>query len=1048
MKGALASPERAAKGDVKVGKRAKKIFKKTEEELRRWENWPTDAELRQEMLSRSEDRSKASAPAEHPEGAVEPQSGVGEQSAEDAGEREANVQAKQKLVQGTLNWENGKRYSLNTVNVPETPKDMPAPEDPKALRNWLKDFYKGKAKPVNSDTNWSISVPATGLKETLNHLYRKRGSYRRDLHFRSLTAIDSMLEQAKFDRFEDVQNEKKGDKVSIFNVLVDFGEDGIYNARMVVKHFGEDKNYYDHRLTKFEEVPIPRLLPEGSGRHSTSSDNTISSETEKSSGVEKKSDESDKADGKSYSLRRQVNPILEDGEIRREYQDLLNDRDYTPERIAEWDKTAIEWIERQGGIQNAAELIANSTEHNDRHVATLVRRHVMNSEVFRDLSPEVREEVEYQNLKEGTSWGREGAARRLAAMTLDSIERVRALFRRLHENMPDAEAQKLRNRVMDSTGVDVYNLPEDIVNDKAKLDEVLRAELASKSKWHDKAYEYWINAILSGPATHSVNVMGNTANGLYELGVKRFTEAALNTVFRRKDGATFGEFKEMWKAFDVKRAWGKALEAFNLETLTPAGKFRENQAVAIPGEVGRVVRLPGRLLTMADAFARELLIPVEASAQAYRAGKAQGLKGDALRKYIEAEIANPGSKAYQAGKASAERVIFQEEPGALVRQLVAMREGDGIGAQILKFTLPFIKTPANVLRQAVRKSPLGSVSLGIETGKLLLGKRKFDGDYIGRVAEQLLAWGAFLALGGLGDNDEPRITGSSAAYGSAEQKYKANRIPPYSLRIGDTWYSYQRLDPFATGLALIADASQALRDVRNGAEATGALKKMIQGTGKMLSEKSYLDSINQIYQFMENPEKSAMDFGTNFLSSWVPNVMRQASYAVDDYQRDYKSAGEGLEFLRDQMHVVTSKAGITRRVPKVDLWGREITKEEAEKVGNAADTVWRFLIPVKRVGVETDNPGERLIENWNARHPDETWWGSLPSRKVTVNGERVELSGEEYHDYAVKAGRMAYKQMMNAVRRGLLHPDDPTEADIKLLKQIFRRARRTVKVSP
>ena len=36
--GALASPERAAKGDVKVGKRAKKIFKKTEEELRRWEN--------------------------------------------------------------------------------------------------------------------------------------------------------------------------------------------------------------------------------------------------------------------------------------------------------------------------------------------------------------------------------------------------------------------------------------------------------------------------------------------------------------------------------------------------------------------------------------------------------------------------------------------------------------------------------------------------------------------------------------------------------------------------------------------------------------------------------------------------------------------------------------------------------------------------------------------------------------------------------------------------------------------------------------------------
>ena len=34
------------------------------------------------QVSRSEDRSKASVPAEHPEGAVEPQSGVGEQNAE------------------------------------------------------------------------------------------------------------------------------------------------------------------------------------------------------------------------------------------------------------------------------------------------------------------------------------------------------------------------------------------------------------------------------------------------------------------------------------------------------------------------------------------------------------------------------------------------------------------------------------------------------------------------------------------------------------------------------------------------------------------------------------------------------------------------------------------------------------------------------------------------------------------------------------------------------------------------------------------------------
>jgi len=159
--------------------------------------------------------------------------------------------------------------------------------------------------------------------------------------------------------------------------------------------------------------------------------------------------------------------------------------------------------------------------------------------------------------------------------------------------------------------VDINNLPDDLVNDKSKLDKVLRAELANTSRWYDKAYEYWINAILSAPTTHSANIIGNTANALYELGPKRFAEAAVNALAKRRDAATFGEFREMWNALDFRSAWKKAKTAFDLETLTPGGKFRENAAVAIPGELGRKIRTPGRLLVMADAFARELLIPAD-----------------------------------------------------------------------------------------------------------------------------------------------------------------------------------------------------------------------------------------------------------------------------------------------------------------------------------------------------------------------------------------------------------------------------------------------------
>ena len=48
---------------------------------------------------------------------------------------------------------------------------------------------------------------------------------------------------------------------------------------------------------------------------------------------------------------------------------------------------------------------------------------------------------------------------------------------KLHKDFSDAEKVKLRNDIMDSTGIDIFNLPKNIVDDKPKLDSLLRAEL-------------------------------------------------------------------------------------------------------------------------------------------------------------------------------------------------------------------------------------------------------------------------------------------------------------------------------------------------------------------------------------------------------------------------------------------------------------------------------------------------------------------------------------------------------------------------------------------
>ena len=54
-------------------------------------------------------------------------------------------------------------------------------------------------------------------------------------------------------------------------------------------------------------------------------------------------------------LHQQINPVVRDGVVRKEYADLLANKEYTPERLEEWGRKAEEWILRQGGVTQAAQ---------------------------------------------------------------------------------------------------------------------------------------------------------------------------------------------------------------------------------------------------------------------------------------------------------------------------------------------------------------------------------------------------------------------------------------------------------------------------------------------------------------------------------------------------------------------------------------------------------------------------------------------------------------------------------------------------------------------
>ena len=435
---------------------------------------------------------------------------------------------------------------------------------------------------------------------------------------------------------------------------------------------------------------------------------------------------------------------------------------------------------------------------------------------------------------------------------------------------------------------------------------------------------------------------------------------------------------------------------------------------------------------------------MEAAAYAYREAKSRGYGEDRTREFIFEAMRDENSSANVYGRKRALDLTFQETPYAAIRQIIGWRESGGIMGTMLKFFLPFIKTPSNILKQGIRKSPLGTANLAWQTVQGFRGKRQFDNEYIALVAEQLLAWGAVMMLAGSGDDDEPFITGSSPKYGSAEQKFKQNKLPAYSIRIGKNYYSYQRIEPLSTGLAFIADGIEAYRAAKRGEEGQKVVMRLMDKTRRLIVEKSFLDSLGQIQKIIDDPEKGLERWGTNFAASWMPNAVRTTVSAFDDNVRDKKNRDRGENWFEDAFNLVIGSAGIPKASPKYDYFGRPVKKDSLADSG----PLWQMmrLVPIKSVSPDDNmNRAEKLMWKYNMTHPGAEYYPDVPAYYFQRDGKKLYTTGKYWDEFAQKSGQLALKQINNAFKHGLLNENKPTEKDIELIKKIFQRARKEVR---
>jgi hypothetical protein len=200
----------------------------------------------------------------------------------------------------------------------------------------------------------------------------------------------------------------------------------------------------------------------------------------------------------------------------------------------------------------------------------------------------------------------------------------------------------------------------------------------------------------------------------------------------------------------------------------------------------------------------------------------------------------------------------------------------------LNFVIPFVKTPTNILKFGLARSPLGLA----KDSYLLAFSKDFREQFTnarGMEANELRGRIATAVMFTSGVsyylmNNEGAITGGGPQNVDEKATLIATGWQPYSLKIGDKYVSYQRLDPIATPLGILADLGEYSRlnpKEKEDDDMAAVFSACAMTLTYNLTDKSYLRGLNNLMKAVQDPAtylpKLVRDIGAGF----VPNAVNQ-----------------------------------------------------------------------------------------------------------------------------------------------------------------------------
>jgi hypothetical protein len=550
-------------------------------------------------------------------------------------------------------------------------------------------------------------------------------------------------------------------------------------------------------------------------------------------------------------------------------------------------------------------------------------------------------------------------------------------------------------------GKEVGKIMKDLTGE-AKVE---KAPSKLKSIWEMIRFVF-LNWILQNPLTDMANIHGNLTNLTFHV---------------MANVGNLGGARNFAKS--VNKGWKEGLREAKQVLLgerEAISKFTEGSKVELPKSKGVLsllkLAVPTTRLGMEDAFFRAMARNIETQRMVTKTSRKMGVSPDEIQNAITDIITDPKMEKYTKTeyvelakylRDIEDELVFQKELGTVGKSFTRI-------SKILFPIIPFVTTPANIIKFGVSWTPLGASKLlkkGLSNEeKNQIIRRSIAGTTLMSGIGSLIVQGVIEVTGGGSDDAYERDL-------QAKLGYKPNHLY-INTPFGKWGGSYMNINPINTMLQVIGDMSDKYKYSKGKDdpidelsfidESIQQMSDVALSIGKSVTDQSFLRGVSDFMDYLAGRKP---DWGMRMLSNFgrMGSVQGVQRITGTEDRRQFDTKGRVGEQFQKNIPFISNEG----LVPSVSAFGEQRVSQFE-----------RFPFPFSEVA---GAPAYKWLEEKGLRL-------RIPSKSTKI-GNR-EMSRFEYVFFAKGVGQIMDQTIQQLFEQQQNAPEDKKLTDEELQDKI------------